>query len=1408
MSLPTYRRIFADLVSADGLLVLARGCGLRILLAKFAKIHCAGSGTVCILGLDAMEGAALVDMVAADGIPDDRLPFVVDADTGAPARQRLYARGGCLIITSRIIIVDMLAGRVAGGPLKPTAPQIAGFLVANAHHVTETSTEAFILRLYRERGGTGFIKAFSDDPETLASGFNRVENTLRALRVPKLYLWPRFHVLLARDLDAARPQVEELSTPLTPLQVTVQRAILECMDGCLAQIRATTHVDVDELTLENGLFEEFDTMLRLQLGRSLPSLPARTRAALDDLHTLRKLLGYLGRYDAVTFCQLLDSIRASALAAANATGGGAPSEWVTTAAGARLFNAAKARIYTCVVDDSNVDSDSRHSVVHHIGARRMSRSAGATSDPLSKRRRSGESDGADVRAVTITHSDASTADGGNVRDCIDGSSDPFLQYALPKDLEDLVVIVRGGNTEKTVTAAEPPSRRGGSSAARPHVATASLQHVRMRVVLERNPKWLLMQDVLHEIVTESTAGPEGFGAGCVVDGGARVLIVARDERAAAQLRDILTDSAARANSGTCDAMRVAGRTVAAGGPGAAMLATAFERHSHRHYLRTRGLRDAVLASGHLVAAPDSVLPLLLHLSELPRRERELILAAEMPGWPDANTAAAVGVSAETLSSGAASRTLTSLLARRYGGNTDDDAVPNASSFQDALADSLRSAEVDASVVAVVRKPDAGADEPTSATHPNSTGVTSAPRPAPDARPVPAPETPSIRPYVSAETRLLWKVAALFLRAEREATMERHVLIAAGCNDTSRNDDLDREFGDAEDIGGFTFVRSDDDIDLTVAQRDLGGVGNNAVTGSATHDTSVSTVDPQAALPRKRQTLTAAEVVLIDDDAGAGTHEQQYELLHRPHGTNNEKAAATDIKTTLLSLASAPRKQSKAMPVTAGGPRGRGSMRAGRAAPRGAGRGGATAGARLTATALALDWEQQKRQHQQAEPLAALLPQSVSLLPRVHVVIFPLIRIDERGGAALLLSADLRPDVIVCYDADPTFTREVEVYAATRHATAPPTSPTSDIASASSPLRVFFLVASQSAEEQRYLSALRKERAAFEKLIAAKSHMAPPTLGVRDAAAAAEATGPVVIRKGAPDGWGIRFEDSRSEFLAAHARDGGVAGALSMLTGGASVAAGTSLGALTVDIGTADLGRRRVIVDLREFRARLPSRLNAVGLEIVPLTLDVGDYVLSPDMVVERKSRSDLIGSLNSGRLYTQAEAMVRAYRNPLLVIEFDEDTPFTLLGGPVDATVELTSPLSKLVLLLLHFQTLRVLWCRTPAATAIAFAALKQNQEEPDVEAAAMIASDGVTRTASCAASEANDAAESNTAALEMLRKLPGVTAATARALQARIRCLADIAEISELELGRILGAGNAALLHRFLHANDGVSIE
>ncbi len=61
-------------------------------------------------------------------------------------------------------------------------------------------------------------------------------------------------------------------------------------------------------------------------------------------------------------------------------------------------------------------------------------------------------------------------------------------------------------------------------------------------------------------------------------------------------------------------------------------------------------------------------------------------------------------------------------------------------------------------------------------------------------------------------------------------------------------------------------------------------------------------------------------------------------------------------------------------------------------------------------------------------------------------------------------------------------------------------------------------------------------------------------------------------------------------------------------------------------------RNTIIADVREFRGALPPTLLLRGTRLRPVTLAVGDFVLSPEMCVERKSVSDLFGSFANGRL--------------------------------------------------------------------------------------------------------------------------------------------------------------------------------
>eukprot|EP00767_Chilomastix_cuspidata_P004898 gnl/Chilomastix_cuspidata/5075.p1 GENE.gnl/Chilomastix_cuspidata/5075~~gnl/Chilomastix_cuspidata/5075.p1 ORF type:complete len:861 (-),score=321.96 gnl/Chilomastix_cuspidata/5075:608-3190(-) len=81
--------------------------------------------------------------------------------------------------------------------------------------------------------------------------------------------------------------------------------------------------------------------------------------------------------------------------------------------------------------------------------------------------------------------------------------------------------------------------------------------------------------------------------------------------------------------------------------------------------------------------------------------------------------------------------------------------------------------------------------------------------------------------------------------------------------------------------------------------------------------------------------------------------------------------------------------------------------------------------------------------------------------------------------------------------------------------------------------------------------------------------------------------------------------------------------------------------------------RRVIVDSRELGSSTPVFLHALGVQQRVETLQVGDFIVSKDVVIERKNANDLRSSIMSGRLLSQVERMSFYYARPILFIDLN-----------------------------------------------------------------------------------------------------------------------------------------------------------
>ncbi|CAN7059370.1 unnamed protein product [Brassica rapa subsp. trilocularis] len=333
MALKFHQQIISDLLedSNGGLVILSSGLSLAKLIASLLILHSPSQGTLLLLLSPASQSlkSRILHQLSSLSSPP---PAEITSDLPANHRHSLYSSGNPFFITPRILIVDLLTQRIP-------VSSLAGIFILNAHSLSETSTEAFIVRIVKTLNASAYVRAFSDRPQAMVSGFAKTERTMRALFLRRLHLWPRFQLDVSQELEREPPEVVDIRVSMSSYMVGIQKAIIEVMDACLKEMRKTNKVDVDDLTVESGLFKSFDEIVRRQLDPIWHTLGKRTKQLVSDLKTLRKLLDYLVRYDAVSFLKFLDTLRVAE---------SYRSVWLFAESSYKIFDFAKKRVYRLI----------------------------------------------------------------------------------------------------------------------------------------------------------------------------------------------------------------------------------------------------------------------------------------------------------------------------------------------------------------------------------------------------------------------------------------------------------------------------------------------------------------------------------------------------------------------------------------------------------------------------------------------------------------------------------------------------------------------------------------------------------------------------------------------------------------------------------------------------------------------------------------------------------------------------------------------------------------------------------------------------------------------------------------------------------------------------------------------------
>lgn len=194
---------------------------------------------------------------------------------------------------------------------------------------------------------------------------------------------------------------------------------------------------------------------------------------------------------------------------------------------------------------------------------------------------------------------------------------------------------------------------------------------------------------------------------------------------------------------------------------------------------------------------------------------------------------------------------------------------------------------------------------------------------------------------------------------------------------------------------------------------------------------------------------------------------------------------------------------------------------------------------------------------------------------------------------------------------------------------------------------------------------------------------------------------------------------------------------------------------------------KIVVDHRESRSAVMRFLTQKDILVEPQQLDVGDYIISSRIGVERKTVDDFLNSLIEGKLFVQMKNLRATYSRPLLLIEGD--------GLLTKRNVNHNAIFGSFTAIMVDFG-IPIITTHTPQETAD-FLSVMAQREQKDSDRAVAIRGE---KTAHSISEQQQFLVEG----------LPNVSAVLAQRLLQHFGSIRSLANASEEELCHINGIG------------------
>lgn len=244
-----------------------------------------------------------------NSIPESQIPVVITSELKLSTRLQHYKEGGVIIITSRILICDLLKDRIRSNNIK-------NIYIYESDKLHNHCSEIFICNLLKEKNENAKIICLTDNSNMINTYSSNNNNSLyhicMDLKVDNVILYPRFEKRVIKCVEEHPTEViqfkQDMSEKMKKLELLLIRIIDDCIKGMKLENNTLFQQNQKDISFDKKNYLNNRFMKRLENVLERCKLKYKYNDTMNYIKSIHSLLKYLITTDCVTFYEISENV--------------------------------------------------------------------------------------------------------------------------------------------------------------------------------------------------------------------------------------------------------------------------------------------------------------------------------------------------------------------------------------------------------------------------------------------------------------------------------------------------------------------------------------------------------------------------------------------------------------------------------------------------------------------------------------------------------------------------------------------------------------------------------------------------------------------------------------------------------------------------------------------------------------------------------------------------------------------------------------------------------------------------------------------------------------------------------------------------------------------------------------------